>query len=70
VYGELGVIPLLLVVPLVTTGLTVLLVLFTFHAWRANSWSFPARVHYSLVTVAALGFVWFLAYWNLLGFHY
>jgi hypothetical protein len=29
-----------------------------------------ARIHYSLVTLAALAFVWFLNYWNLLGFRY
>ncbi len=27
-----------------------------------------ARLHYSLVTLAALAFVWWLNYWNLLGY--
>ncbi len=31
-------------------------------------WSVAGRVHYTLVTLAALGFTWWLSYWNLLGF--
>jgi hypothetical protein len=29
-----------------------------------------SRLHYTLVTVAALAFVWFLNYWNWLGWRY
>jgi hypothetical protein len=28
------------------------------------------RVHYTLVTVAAVAFMWFLNYWNLLGWRF
>ncbi len=31
---------------------------------------FCGRVHYTLVVLASLFFLWFLAYWNLLGFHF
>jgi CubicO group peptidase (beta-lactamase class C family) len=39
-------------------------------AWKNSYWGIVARVHYTLVTVAALGFVWFLNYWNLLGWRF
>jgi hypothetical protein len=42
-------------------------VIFTFVAWMQRYWRFPARLHYTLVTLGAVGFVWFLYYWNLLG---
>jgi hypothetical protein len=29
-------------------------------------WGLAARVHYTLVVLAGLAFVWFLYYWNLL----
>jgi len=28
------------------------------------------RAHYALVTLGALAFIWFLNYWNLLGFRW
>jgi len=58
----------LLVVPLLTAILTVGLVVFTVLAWRDDYWSVLGRLHYSLVTLVALVFIWFLNYWNLLGF--
>jgi CubicO group peptidase (beta-lactamase class C family) len=39
-------------------------------AWKRSYWDIAARVHYTLVTVAALAFVWFLNYWNLLGWRF
>ena len=69
-YGEMGAVPLLLAVPVIATVLTVPLVLFAVQAWRADYWSVLARVHYTIVTLAALAFVWFLGYWNLLGLRY
>jgi CubicO group peptidase (beta-lactamase class C family) len=58
----------LLVIPLLTAILTIGLLVFTVLAWRDDYWSVPGRLHYSLVTLAALVFIWFLNYWNLLGF--
>ncbi len=34
---------------------------------KTRYWNPGARVHYTLVTLAALAFIWFLNYWNLLG---
>ena len=39
-------------------------------AWKNSYWGIAARVHYTLVTVAAVAFVWFLNYWNLLGWRF
>ena len=51
---------------LLTLGALVYAVL----AWKDAYWSIAARVYYTLVTVAALAFVWFLNQWNLLGWRY
>lgn len=60
----------LLYVPLVAAGLTVALPIFAALAWKNQYWSIRKRWHYSLVTLAALGFIPFLHYWNLLGFRF
>ena len=39
-------------------------------AWKDSYWSIPFRTYYTLVTVAAVAFVWFLNYWNLLGWRF
>lgn len=57
----------LLFIPPLTTGLTLGLLVFTVLAWKNQYWSAIKRVHYCLITLAALGFVSFLNYWNLLG---
>jgi CubicO group peptidase (beta-lactamase class C family) len=43
---------------------------FLVSAWRDGYWRPAARLHYSAVILALLGMVPFLAYWNLLGFHF
>lgn len=58
----------LLVLPPIATGLTLGLVIFTVLAWQNKYYSLIGRLHYSLITIAAVGFIFFLNYWNLLGF--
>jgi hypothetical protein len=36
--------------------------------WSARAWSWGARVHYTLATLAVLSFLLILNYWNLLGY--
>ncbi len=43
---------------------------YTVLAWKNRYWSIANRVYYTLVTVAALAFVWFLNNWNLLGWRF
>jgi hypothetical protein len=61
----------------VTLGLGVLSALLTVGAlvycllaWKDGYWSVTFRAYYTLVTIAAVAFVWFLNYWNLLGWRY
>src|SRR3712207_7819907 len=50
--------------------LTVGALLYSVLAWKNSYWGIAARVHYTLVTVAAVAFVWFLNHWNLLGWRF
>jgi hypothetical protein len=50
--------------------LTVGALIYSVLAWKRGYWGIAARVHYTLVTVAALAFVWFLNFWNLLGWRF
>jgi CubicO group peptidase (beta-lactamase class C family) len=58
----------LLAIPILTAALTVVLLVLAVMAWKNRYWSLAGRLHYSLVTLAALAFVWLANYWNLLGF--
>ena len=42
-------------------------IVFTVLAWKNHYWDIAGRVYYTLVMLAAVAFVWFLNYWNLLG---
>ena len=55
---------------LVPIVLTVAALVYTVLAWKDRLWGLTGRVHYTLVTVAAVAFVWFLNYWNLLGWRF
>jgi CubicO group peptidase (beta-lactamase class C family) len=39
-------------------------------AWKDSYWSIAGRVHYTLVVLALLAFIWWLNNWNLLGFRF
>jgi hypothetical protein len=43
---------------------------YTLLAWKKGFWGIAARLYYTLVTVAAVAFVWFLNQWNLLGWRF
>jgi CubicO group peptidase (beta-lactamase class C family) len=36
-------------------------------AWRRHCWGLAARLHYTTIALAVVGFTWFCATWNLLG---
>ena len=50
--------------------LTVGALVYTVLAWKNSYWGMASRLYYTLVTIAAVAFVWFLNYWNLLGWRY
>ena len=70
VYGVPPVLIALLVIPLVTTILTVGLPIIAALIWESEYWSVIGRLHYSLITLSALAFIPFLRFWNLLGFRF
>ncbi|HEX6711285.1 MAG TPA: serine hydrolase domain-containing protein, partial [Rubrobacter sp.] len=57
-------------VGVLATLLTVVALIYSVLAWKDSYWGIAARVHYTLVTIAAVAFVWFLNYWNLLGWRF
>ncbi len=67
-YGVPTIVVALLCLPLITSILSLVLLLFTILIWKNNYWSWIGKTHYSLITLAAWIFIPFLAYWNLLGF--
>jgi len=50
--------------------LTVGALVYAVLAWKDRYWGVAFRIYYTLVTVAAVAFVWFLHYWNWLGWRY
>jgi CubicO group peptidase (beta-lactamase class C family) len=60
----------LLVIPLVSGTLAILLLMLNVVAWKNAWWSFWPRFLNSVYALAAVTFVVYLNYWNLLGFRY
>lgn len=50
--------------------LTVAALVANWFAWKEGYWRLTTRLHFTLGTLAAVGFVWFLNNWNLLGWRY
>jgi hypothetical protein len=50
--------------------LTPAMLVYTVLAWKDRHWGVAYRVYYTLGMLAAVGFVWFLHYWNWLGWRY
>jgi hypothetical protein len=50
--------------------LTIGALVYTVLAWKDSYWGIAGRAYYTLVTVAVVAFVWFMNYWNLLGWRY
>lgn len=69
-YGVPAKVTALLLIPILTTALTLGLPIFAATAWKNKSLSILGRLHYSLITLAAVLFIPFLIYWNLFGLHY
>jgi len=61
---------LALVLGALGVALTVGAVVYAVLAWKEKFWGVAFRVYYTVVTVAAVAFVWFLNYWNLVGLRY
>ena len=57
-----------LTLPLVGLPLTALAAFLVVRVWRASQWTRGARVLHTAGVAAAIAFVWFLSFWNLLGY--
>ena len=60
----------MLSIQLLAIPLTGAMIYFTVMAWRRHYWGRRGRVHYTLCTVAAVAYIPFLHYWNLLGYRF
>jgi CubicO group peptidase (beta-lactamase class C family) len=58
----------LLVIPFITIVMTLIILVLTGLAWSGNSWTPALRGLVTCLAIAAVAFVPFLSYWNLLGF--
>jgi hypothetical protein len=63
-------IKLLLTTTVISALLTAAALVYIILAWKNRYWGIAMRVYYTLVTAAALAFVWFLNQWNLLGWQF
>ena len=68
--GAQLIVKIVLGVGVLSAVLTVGALIYSVLAWKRSYWGIAARVHYTLVTVAAVAFVWFLNFWNLLGWRF
>jgi hypothetical protein len=66
--GNLTVWNLVVTCGILGSALALVTLSFAALSWRQRCWSLPERLHFTLTTVAAMAFVWFLYNWNLLGF--
>ncbi len=60
----------ILVIPIAAGVLAIGSLIYTIMAWKNKYWSLIIRLHYTLVTLALMVFIWWLNYWNLFGFKY
>ncbi|WP_341187930.1 serine hydrolase domain-containing protein [Paenibacillus sp. FSL H7-0756] len=68
-----GISPLLsvlLIMPIIMTGLTLALLVSAILVWKNKYWTAIKRVHYTLVALAAVVLAIFFYYWNLLGWQF
>ena len=67
-YGATPSLIAVLTLPLLSATLTAGVLACALLAWKRRYWGFFGRLHYSLVALSALTFVFLLAYYNLLRF--
>ena len=69
-HGAQLIVKIVLGVGVLSAVLTVGALVYSALAWKNRYWGIATRAHYTLVTIAAVAFVWFLNYWNLLGWRF
>ncbi len=69
-FGVPPIMKILLALPLVSIVLLIGTFFYAVSAWVRGYWTGCARIHYALVFLAGLAFLFFLHYWNLLGWRF
>ena len=69
-YGMPPAMNLVLWIPIVQVGLLLVLLGLTIQAWRKKYWTLVGRLHYTVVTLAALAWIFFAVQYNLIGHLY
>jgi hypothetical protein len=70
IFGTPPFLTALLVLPVLAAVLTVGALVFTVLAWKDRYWGVAGRVHYTVVTITAVVFLWSLNTLNLLGWRF
>ncbi len=60
----------LLVMPVIAAVLTLFAIPLTVLAWLKKYWTIPDRIHYTIVTAALVAFIWWLNFYNFLGWKF
>jgi len=69
-FGVPSVFKISLALAVAASVLAVGVLAFTLLAWTKKYWTGCSRVHYSLILLAALAFIWVLNFWNILGWKF
>jgi CubicO group peptidase (beta-lactamase class C family) len=69
-HGVAPSIKLLMTTTVISALFTAAAIVYIILAWKGRYWGIAFRAYYTLVTAAALAFVWFLNQWNLLGWQF
>jgi len=57
-----------LTLPIILAVVSLIIAIFAVLAWKNSYWGLGGRMHYTLLAMAALANIWFLYYWNLIGY--
>jgi len=69
-YGVPVLLKVVLVFPIVGAVLGIGVLIFAILAWKKKYWTIYGRLHYSLILLSGVVFLWLLNYWNLLGWKF
>jgi len=69
-FGVPWVIKALLVLPILNLVLTAIFIILFIKSWKDKYWDFKRRLSYILMALLFIGIIFYLSYWNLLGFQY
>lgn len=56
--------PIVAAIPTILPFLGVVMLIFTVLLWKKKYWNMIGRVHYSLLTIMILNFIWIITYWK------